>query len=177
MLIRILTADDAALYREIRLRGLRENPTAFGASFEQEVEWSLDEFAERIASESRIGQPTFGAFENGKLVGVSSLGRPTADKLRHIGIVWGMYVIPELQGRGIGRSLLNEVISHARSVDGIQQIKLVVNTTNEAGKRLYRAAGFVPFGVEPRALFVDGTFYDEEHYILRIDQPEEGGVV
>jgi hypothetical protein len=32
MMIRILTADDAAAYQALRLRGLRESPSAFGST-------------------------------------------------------------------------------------------------------------------------------------------------
>jgi RimJ/RimL family protein N-acetyltransferase len=38
-----------------------------------------------------------------------------------------------------------------------------VNAENVAAKRLYVSQGFQTFGLEPRAMQVNGRFYDEEH--------------
>ncbi len=58
------------------------------------------------------------------------------------------------------------------SIDGVRQIKLGVNATNMAAKALYQSMGFERFGVEPDALNVDGRFYDEEHYMLRLSSSD-----
>ena len=68
--------------------------------------------------------------------------------------------------RGIGRALLDGVIAHGRSWQGLEQIVLTVTATNVAARQLYVSSGFVPFGVEPRALKSDGRYYDKEHLIL-----------
>ena len=47
-MIRPLLPLDAALYRDIRLEGLRLHPEAFGASYEDEVQLTEAEFAARI---------------------------------------------------------------------------------------------------------------------------------
>ncbi len=46
--IRQLHGDDAAAYRALRLRGLRDDPTAFARSYEDEREVSVEEFARRL---------------------------------------------------------------------------------------------------------------------------------
>jgi RimJ/RimL family protein N-acetyltransferase len=58
--------------------------------------------------------------------------------------------------------------SHARAVEGVRQIKLGVNEANAAARALYRSAGFERFGIEPNALYIDGKFYDEELYVLKL---------
>jgi len=63
---------------------------------------------------------------------------------------------------------LQEVIRDVRSMAGIRRIKLGVNAGNAAAIALYRSAGFERYGIEPDALNVDGRFYDEEHFVLRL---------
>ncbi len=78
-----------------------------------------------------------------------------------------MYVAPEHRRGGVGRALLGFVVAHARAC-GVRQLKLGVNRSNLAARELYLSAGFVAFGIEPDALFVDGAYYDEERSILRL---------
>ena len=68
--------------------------------------------------------------------------------------------------QGIGRALLEAAIAHGRSWHGLEQIVLTVTASNLAARRLYLRAGFVPFGLEPRALKSEGRYYDKEHLIL-----------
>jgi ribosomal protein S18 acetylase RimI-like enzyme len=169
MMIRPLSADDAAAYREVRLRGLREDPTAFGSSYAEERERSLEEVVDRIAPPREVGRFSLGAFVDRKLVGVLGLGGDRRAKTRHCAEIWGMYVLPEHRQKGIGRALMVEAITHARSLDGVRQIKLTVTATNTAARELYRSMGFICFGTEPDALFIEDRFYDEEYYLLRLD--------
>ena len=48
MLIRSLTATDAARYQPLRLRALREHPEAFASAFEEEQQLSLETVAKRL---------------------------------------------------------------------------------------------------------------------------------
>jgi hypothetical protein len=83
----LLAGTDAVPYRDIRLEGLRRNPEAFAATFEDEREKPLDWFKERI-TQSRI----FGAFIVQELVGVVGLRAHDDAKQRHKAMLWGMYV-------------------------------------------------------------------------------------
>lgn len=74
-----------------------------------------------------------------------------------------------LRRRGVGGALIEAVITHARSLDGIRQRRLTVNAANTEARSLYQSKGFRCFGVEPDAICVDGRYYDEESYLLRID--------
>ena len=58
--IRILTPDDAAIYRAVRLEGLQNHPDAFTSTFERESEQPLSFFADRLATST-----VFGAFRDG----------------------------------------------------------------------------------------------------------------
>ena len=166
--IRVLGADDAQAYQALRLRGLRESPTAFSSSYEEEVGRSAADVVARVTPAADGSKCAFGAFVDGALGGIVAFMRPLRPKLEHTSELVGMYVAPEQRRRRLGRALVDAVVEHARRQSGVEQIKLGVNATNDAARRLYQAAGFVRYGVEPNAIRVDGRYYDEELYVLRL---------
>ena len=46
--IRELTKEDVGSFRRVRLLGLQESPTAFGASYAQEEKMPVEELAKRL---------------------------------------------------------------------------------------------------------------------------------
>ena len=163
MSVRILNSADAAAFRELRLRALKERADAFTSSYEEEVRKPLAATEERLGA----GDNTFwGAFVDGQLQGMVGLSREPRAKNRHKGDVVAMYVAPESGRRGLAKALLQAVIDHARNVIGLEQLVLSVTRSNEAARQLYRAAGFTTFGVEPRAIKVAGAYFDKERMIL-----------
>jgi ribosomal protein S18 acetylase RimI-like enzyme len=171
MHIRRLTPADAPAFHALRLAALQEAPTAFGSSYEEEKDLPDATIKDRLAV--RPDRGPFGAFENETLVGLVAVGREHMHKRVHKAHIWGMYVTPSARGKGIGRLLLLEALSLARSVANIQQVNLSVTANNASAIRLYESVGFKAFGREPGALFIDGKLYDEIHMCLRLteDQP------
>ena len=159
MHIRRLNSHDAPAYQAIRLAGLQEAPLAFAASYEEEKDLLIAILEGRLAVKADRG--SFGAFEHEVLVGVVTLGREDRLKLAHKAFIWGMYVAPVARGRGAGRALLTEALALGRSLPEIRQINLSVTAGNVAAIRLYESLGFKPFGLEPKALMVDGELHDE----------------
>ena len=166
MEIRLVTAADAAEFRALRLRGLRENPEAFGSTWADEVERPVEATAARLADPAAgfvLGAvPT----ADGPLVGIVGCYREGARKRRHVAVIWGMFVAPEARGRGAGSALLTEVRRRAAEWPGVEHLTLTVVPENAAARALYVAHGFRPFGVEPRALRDDARHYDLEHLWL-----------
>ena len=60
---RLLTPSDLDAYRELRLLGLQESPTAFGSSYERESVQDAEFFAKRITATD--DQWSLGAFSGG----------------------------------------------------------------------------------------------------------------
>lgn len=164
MHLRRLTPDDAPAFQALRLAGLLESPAAFGSSYEEERDFPPAVIEGRLAP--RPDRGPFGAFENGELVGLVALGRESHRKLEHKALIWGLYVAPKARGKGVGRALLLEALSLAKSVPGIRQANLSVNASNKAAIGLYKSMGFEPFGHEPDAMLVDGELHDELHMRL-----------
>ena len=164
--IRALSPDDVEGFRDLRLAALQDSPEAFASSYALERERPLALFAERLgqANDSLV----VGAFLGGALVGMSGFYRDSHTKMRHRGHVWGMFVRPESRGQGLGRGLLDALVTHAASLDGLFQVNLEVVSSNTAALGLYESRGFERFGVERRALIVEGQALDEVLLVLAL---------
>ena len=93
------------------------------------------------------------------LDGVAGFLVPEGPKLRHKGVLWGMYVRPQARRSGVAAPLLARVLDHARGA--VEEVQLAAVASNAAAVRLYEAAGFEAYGVERRALEVKGLYHDE----------------
>jgi len=158
---------DAAAYRSVRLRGLAEHPHAFTSSAEDEAKRPLSATEARIAADS--ADVVFGAFVGGELAGVVGFAREPRPKNRHKATVFGMYVASEFQRRGIGRALVRHLLAIAHREPGLEQLELTVTQTNDAARGLFESVGFRSFGIEPRAIRVDGRYYDKNHMLLPLE--------
>ncbi|PKG25041.1 GNAT family N-acetyltransferase [Niallia nealsonii] len=159
MEIRILHTEDASVYQDIRLEALKNHPEAFGSSYEEEVHFSIDVFNNRLMNKDNF---TFGAFEKNQLVGVVTLIVEQKNKMKHRGNIVAMYVKPKYRGRGIAQKLMKETINQAIMLKEIEQIYLAVVSGNEGAINLYQLLGFEIYGIDKKALKVNGIYYDEE---------------
>ncbi|SDC67577.1 Protein N-acetyltransferase, RimJ/RimL family [Paenibacillus sp. UNCCL117] len=165
MITRILRESDAESYHKLRLEALQTNPEAFGSTYEREAAFTQAAVIERI----RPNKDKFvlGAFnESGHLVGIVTFIRESGVKMAHKGHIYGMYVAEEMQGKGLGKTLLLELIRKAKECDGLEQLNLTVVAHNEAAKKLYGSLGFQRYGVERNALKYDGRYADEDLMVL-----------
>ena len=167
MNIRQLTAHDAPVYQPLRLRALREHPEAFGSSLEDELPLPLEQVARQLV-DTLGNSVSFGAWLDGQLVGIVNLYRSPRLKTRHKALLGGMYVAPEARGNRIGKALLEQTLSYARTIDGLEDVTLAVTVGNNAARRLYLGAGFVPYRVEPRYIKLGNRYFDVEWMILRL---------
>jgi len=163
--VRRLGAADAAIYRDIRLEALHGEPTAFSSDLSAESSLPLEDWSARLGRSY-----TFGAFDGDGLNGIATYIPKVGAKVAHRGNVVGVYVRPPARGRGAARALLAALIGDARG--RVRQLHLSVTAGNEAAIQLYAQFGFQTYGTEPRALYVDGRYYDEHLMVLRLD---EGG--
>ncbi|MEH7226789.1 GNAT family N-acetyltransferase [Bacillus sp. JJ1566] len=163
MEIKILEPKDAVLYREIRLKALKANPEAFSSSYEEEKEYPLESFKNRLNFKHFF---TFGAFVENKLAGVVTLILETKVKTKHRANIVAMYVDPGNRQSGIGRLLMTEAIKKAKELKGVEQIYLTVTSTNEPAKNLYNFLGFKTYGIDKNGLRIDDKYFDEELMVL-----------
>ncbi|NRD80113.1 GNAT family N-acetyltransferase [Bacillus sp. BRMEA1] len=167
MNIRILNESDTQVYQELRLKALKVNPEAFGSTYEREAKFSVETVAERLKpNEDKF---VLGAFENDtSLVAIATFMRESGIKTAHKGNIYGLFVTAEMRGKGLGKALMNEIISRARTCSGLEQINLTVVSDNEAAKNLYKSIGFQLYGVERNALKFNGIYYNEDLMVLTL---------
>jgi ribosomal protein S18 acetylase RimI-like enzyme len=165
MQIRRLVPADAKLYRTLRLMALRESPTAFSSSYEEEFDAPIEAFAGYLVPEP--GRAVFGAFAAADLVGMVGISRDSLRKAHHKGFMRSMYVAPAHRGQGAARRLVGQALAFAATA-GVRQVNLTVTAGNVAAMALYESQGFKTYGVEHAGLFVDGQFHDEIHMVRLI---------
>ncbi|MDQ3541640.1 MAG: GNAT family N-acetyltransferase, partial [Chloroflexota bacterium] len=73
------------------------------------------------------------------------------------------------RGLGVSGRLLETVLNHARSLDGLLRVHLTVVRTNLVAARSYERAGFVRYGRMPRAEIVNGEPVDNDLMVLMLD--------
>ncbi|CAB3785007.1 GNAT family N-acetyltransferase [Paraburkholderia fynbosensis] len=165
ILVRQLGPTDREAYFQLRLRGLKAHPELFGQSYEEALaKGAAQHDASLQGLHAAEGDFLLGAFlsSDTPLIGVVGLARNPRERERHKAAVVGTYVAPEAAGRGVGRALLNELLARAERVDGLRQLQLMVDSSNEAARKLYESMGFRQYGREVDGLNVDGVFYDTD---------------
>ena len=163
--VRELGEDDAAAFRRVRLDALRLHPEAYAASYEDEAHLNEAQFAERLTAP---GLTRFGGFAGDELVGLVGLHLRPGLKERHKASLFSMYVAASHRRSGLAQDLVATVIDRAREA-GALELQLFVTVGNAPAQRLYRRMGFVPYGIERRAIRIGDVFYDDELMALDLD--------
>lgn len=165
--IRRLDGMDVHILRPVRLAALRLHPEAYGTVYEEEAQVPLDDLARRLLLPPAT---MFGGFVGHSLVGIAGLFQQTRIKTRHRADVFTVYVDAAHRGSGLGQALVEAAVTQARGT-GVRVLQLTVTVGNDAARRIYERVGFRGFATEPRALLVNGLFYDNEHMLLDLDVP------
>jgi GNAT superfamily N-acetyltransferase len=118
----------------------------------------------------RAAQATIWVAErDGRIVGSVTLavaGQPYSDIALDDELEFRMLVVdPGVQRSGAGRAMVEAIIAHARSLDGIRGVALTTGRTWESAHGLYRKTGFRR--VPERDWFVPGT--DIKLLVFRLD--------
>ncbi len=162
MFVRKLTEEDGEALWALRLRALTDNPEAFAATYEETLATGKERLVEGLRKDEAF---YVGAFEIG-LIGMVFFRREEGRKNRHKGRILSMYVQSVSRGQGVGKALLQEVITQAKQLGGVEQLHLTVVIANTAARSLYRSMGFEVYGTIQRALKLDQQYWDEEQMVL-----------
>jgi GNAT superfamily N-acetyltransferase len=135
--VREPTADDWAVWREVRLRSLQDSPGAFGSTYEQELGLPEEFWRERLDDPGGV---CVLAWQDGLPVGI---GGGYQDLPGHLHVV-AMWVSPERRGQRVSHLVLDHLRQWADR-RGLR-LHLDVETSNAAARRSYESYGFVGTG-------------------------------
>lgn len=153
--VRRFRRDEAGVLAAIRMEALANAPCAFAERLEVARAVGGEDFEQALSA----GE-VWGAFVGDRCVAMAGLQRHTGANVAHKATLWGVYVSPTARGQAVGQGLLQAMIDHAGRV-GIEVLELGVGDFNVEARRLYGRMGFVSYGLELRALKLDGRYIDE----------------
>jgi len=111
----------------------------------------------------------FVAEDDGAVLARLSLARDPHPASRHVADL-GLMVAADARRRGIGRALLDEAVTWARTA-GVRKLELHVFPWNEPALRLYESFGFEREGYRKRHYERDGEWVDAILMAYAVDEP------
>lgn len=137
--IDLLTPRDAAILKDLRLRALRESPSAFSSSFDEEARWSDGKWMEKAGQWCGGDSVTFVARDGSRTCGlVGAFVDPEDRAAAHLVSLW---VAPEYRRRGIGALLVDAVLDWSR-FRAVRELRLLVTSNNATAIAFYRKIDF-----------------------------------
>ena len=145
-------------YKALRLRALHDDPQAFSEPLEQALTYPDERWQQRSA-EAYEGKESLIVFarSGGQLVGMIGAFFPPKEK--GVGIIFGVYVAPEVRDKGVSKLLLEALLHELKTNPTIATVKLEVNKAQLAAVKLYKPFGFTVVE-EENSLLGDGNYYD-----------------
>ncbi len=167
ILIREANAADATRFRSLRLEALQNSPIAFSADYQKNFNHPIKYWEDLLTPQLDESTMFIGEHDN-QLIAMTGVMRNGSPKTRHSAWIWGVYVTPEWRGLHLAEEVIASCISWARARNVII-VKLGVAAVNQPAIRCYERCGFKIYGTEPRAIFVDGSYYDENLMFKLLD--------
>ena len=149
-----LQPEDTERFLAFRANGLASEPHAFRYAPEDDVALSAPAWRARLRNDVVVAAKMEDAW-----LGIGGLARLTGSRLRHKGLIWGMYVVPDARGTGAANGIMTALVSHAH--DGIRQLQLTVMADNARARVFYERHGFKTYAIEPASVRRGATYADE----------------
>jgi RimJ/RimL family protein N-acetyltransferase len=160
--IRFIRLSDLPEYKSLRPEALRAHPEAFGTDYEEDARQPESIWTERIrnAIDGQEGCIVVAEDEHGALVGMAGVYRQNRVKVRHSGVVWGVYVRREFRGQCVAGHMIERGLEWCKASE-IRIARLTVVTVNSAAIRCYLRCGFKLYGISPEEIRIGESYYDE----------------
>jgi GNAT superfamily N-acetyltransferase len=161
-----------ALYR-LRLRALAEDPDAFDQTVADAQAKGIEPLAELLAMAAQGQELVLFGEVDGVPSGVVFVSRSRRPRSGHRARLWGMWVAPEVRGRGVGRALVAEAVQWCRE-HGVEMVDLWVVTDHHRAIRMYERAGFRICGTARDGMRWQGVPQDEHQMTIHLPAPGRG---
>lgn len=149
-------------YKKIRLEALLKFPDAFLSTYQEELQFSDQDWIEKIKKDFY-----FGYFINDEIIGCVGLSLEKKAKIIHVANLFGMFVKTEYQGKNIAIELLNHVKKIAKD-HGIIHLYLGCNADNYLAVKFYKKSGFKIYGTRPNYTKINDKFCDDLIMMLEL---------
>jgi ribosomal protein S18 acetylase RimI-like enzyme len=128
-------------YRDIRLAALKDAPSAFAMTWQEEASFRVSKWMERAerSEDGDLSIIVMAADDDGQWVGLAGGYRP-GDRGADAELI-SMWVAPDCRGQKISPELVSAVLAWAKSRQA-DSVGLWVNATNWPAISLYEKAGF-----------------------------------
>lgn len=99
------------------------------------------------------------ATKDDEIAAIATISSTYKAKGKHVGIL-GIVVKEEYWGRGLGTTMINDLIEWCKGNNITKKISLVTSENNYGALELYKKLGFVEEGVLKKETYIDGEFHD-----------------
>jgi ribosomal protein S18 acetylase RimI-like enzyme len=138
-----ITPTTAYIFKAVRLRALKDAPTAFSSTYDKELLIPDEEWFKRSVRWSSEGSVGYLAFFRGESCGMVACYAEDQNPARaHVVSMW---VDPRYRRTGAGTALINAVMAWAKA-RGMQELKLMVTSVNRGAIDFYERIGFTKTG-------------------------------
>jgi ribosomal protein S18 acetylase RimI-like enzyme len=142
--LQLISPENRSFFRDVRLRALRDSPTAFGSTYAREVQLTDGDWSQRSHRWTSPGSIGYLAFDGERACGVVACYTEEENLLR--GHIVSMWVDPDYRREGVGQLLIEGVRSWAVA-RGLRELKLMVTSVNMGAIRFYERLGFQMTGL------------------------------
>lgn len=134
-----IAPDNWLIFKELRLRALRDSPTAFSSRYAEESELSDEEWLKRSVRWTSEGCIGYVAYDKGIPCGLVACYAEEQNPSRaHVVSMW---VDPAHRRAGVGAELIN-VLGIWAKTRGLRELKLMVTGVNRSAIEFYERVGF-----------------------------------
>jgi ribosomal protein S18 acetylase RimI-like enzyme len=145
MIVRRLSSADLADFMALRTRGLTEDAARFRVTAQDDVNLCTQYWRNRLDTDF-----VFGVFQGERLLGIGGLTRFVGEKLRHKGLIWGMYIAPDGRGTQASDLLMGALLGAAKGHVSVVQLTLMAD--NARARAYYERYGFAVYAIEPQSV-------------------------
>lgn len=137
-----ITPDTAFIFKDARLRALRDSPLAFSSTYAKESQLSDAEWMKRSArwkGDYAVGYLAFDDSDRGSACGLVACSAEQASDPH--GHVISMWVDPAFRRAGVGRMLI-AALGEWAGTRGLHELRLMVTSVNQGAIEFYERMGF-----------------------------------
>ncbi len=169
--IRALKPEDWEIFRDLRIRAVRENPGYFLETVESAESHDESHWRETLDGQ---GKQVFGLFDGKRAIGLTAIFTWREDPIGRTAVLAMSHIDPDYRGRGLSHLLYESRITWAKTQPQLDKIVVSHREGNEASRHANQAFGFVHYDTKETD-WPDGRRDREYLYVLDLNALRRSG--